>query len=548
MPKAFVPSLNFGDAPTLWDFALDDNPTRIVIGPVGSGKTTLCCAEVMRRALQQDPAPKNGIRYFKAAIVRNTMPELKRTTIASWLELFSEETCGPIRMSSPVRHIIRVPAKNWNPALRADHPKQGTPGLELTVEFLALDKPKDVRELLSFEGTLIWFNEVREIPRIILDAAGPRVGRFPKENIHGVGPNWFGIIADTNPPDEYHWLRRLDLEERPPYWSIYHQPPAVVEMVPQGEATFVSKDKKYPLVVEDRRHIFGAANTLWAVNPGAENIHNLRVHAQIDPTMDPLGPGSYYGRNLGGKTRDYIECYFQGRYKFVLDGKPVVPEFDPNSQVVDDLPVLPDQPCLAGLDIGGGTFRPAAILGQRHPRGVWMFHAEVTGESMGLKTFSSAFKSAVAMTYPGREIYLAYGDPAGATRDVLFETAAFDHLKSEGINAQPAPTNEIQARIMAYREPCQRIIDGKPGLLLKRASCRMTITGLSGAWHYKKINISGTDRYKDDPEKNEYSDPCDAGGYLLSGGGEHRMMTRGNYGTTGGGSHDAVVDFDVFNS
>ena len=72
-------SINFKSAPTIKKFMADDNPVRIVVGCIGSGKSVgVVCVEVMRRALMQEPSPLDNIRYFKALIVRNTMPELRR--------------------------------------------------------------------------------------------------------------------------------------------------------------------------------------------------------------------------------------------------------------------------------------------------------------------------------------------------------------------------------------------------------------------------------------------------------------------------------------
>ena len=75
--------------------------------------------------------------------------------------------------------------------------------MELEVIFLALDRPEDVKKLLSLELTGVWINEAREIPKSIVDACTMRVGRIP--SMRDGGPTWYGVIADTNPPDTDHW-------------------------------------------------------------------------------------------------------------------------------------------------------------------------------------------------------------------------------------------------------------------------------------------------------------------------------------------------------
>ena len=108
MPVAFRQEIDFSTSPTICRFFEDHNPVRLIIGPVGSGATTACCTEIMRRALEQEPSPHDGIRRFKALVVRNTVPELKRTTIETWLSVFPEQACGPMRGSAPVQHVIQI--------------------------------------------------------------------------------------------------------------------------------------------------------------------------------------------------------------------------------------------------------------------------------------------------------------------------------------------------------------------------------------------------------------------------------------------------------
>ena len=114
---------------------------RGIRGPVGSGKSVSNCIEILRRAGQQAPAA-DGIRYSKWAVVRNTNPELKTTTIATWLDWFPENEWGKFRWSPPYTH----------------HIKKGD--IDLEVIFLPLDNPEDVKKLLSLEVTGIWVNAV----------------------------------------------------------------------------------------------------------------------------------------------------------------------------------------------------------------------------------------------------------------------------------------------------------------------------------------------------------------------------------------------------
>ena len=60
-----------------------------------------------------------------------------------------------------------------------------------------------------------------------------------------------------------------------------------------------------------------------------------------------------------------------------------------------------------------------------------------------------------------------------------------------------------------------------------RTACTTLIAALDGGWHYRRMKVVG-ERYAEEPEKDEYSDPADAFGYLLLGGGEGRRMLTGS--------------------
>jgi hypothetical protein len=160
----------------------------IIQGPLGSGKTKAMCVRIMRHAQEQVASPVDGLRYTRFAMVRNTFPDLKRTTIRTWLETFPEHIHGRFNWGQPPFHQIHFG------------------DVRTVIDFLALDKDEDVRKLRSTEYTGIAFNEVPFIPKAIFDEADSRLRYPPME--HG-GPNpWRGLMADANAPDEDHWLGR----------------------------------------------------------------------------------------------------------------------------------------------------------------------------------------------------------------------------------------------------------------------------------------------------------------------------------------------------
>ena len=497
--------LDFSSAPTIARFFKSDAFVRGLMGPVGSGKSYACCAEIFRRAVQQRPSPRDGVKYSRWAIVRNTHPMLRTTTLKTWLELLPEHVWGPVKYSPPITHHITLP------------PRDGAAGIDMEVLFLALDDPKDVRKLLSLELTGAWVNEARELPKAVVDGLTHRVGRYPTKA--DGGPSWRGVIMDSNPMDDDHWYYRLAEKDRPTgrfAWDFFRQPGGVLE-VPLEDL---------PQEMPEAQGFIHQAGRWWQTNPKAENLRNL--------------PTGYYDQLLGGKNLDWIQCYAKGEYTFVQEGRPVWPEFN-DQMMAADLEPEPNVPVHIGLDFG---LTPAAVFAQKLPDGRWHVLHELVSFDMGLERFCSMLKSDIEARFPRMEM-LVWGDPAGSQRDQIFETTAFDHLKTHGILARPTATNEFRTRREALAIPMGRLIDGKPGFMIDRR-CLKLRKSLGGGYHFKRLAIgAGQERFRDVPDKNEHSHVGDAAGYCLLGS-EHKMMTKRPTPTGGRPTQAKVLDFDVF--
>lgn len=500
-------NLNFSKSPEIYKFLQSKAFVRAVMGPVGSGKSYACCAEIFIKALQQKPSPIDGIRYSRFAVVRNSYPMLKTTTIKTWLDMFPEATFGPMLYTPPITHHIRLPARD------------GAAGIDCEVIFLALDQPKDVRKLLSLELTGAWVNEARELPKAVIDGLTHRVGRYPTKRDGGA--SWHGIIMDTNPMDDDHWWYRLAEKEKMTgayAWKFFNQPGGVVEVAHED----------LPENPEANDHIF-ASGKWWKVNPKAENLENL--------------PAGYYQQMLLGKNLDWIRCYAEGKYTYVQEGKPVWHEYDDNL-MSGDVVLDPTVPIQVGLDFG---LTPAAVVGQRLPNGIWQILDEIVTFDMGLERFGQQLLSELNAKFPGMQV-LVWGDPAGMQRDAIYEVTAFDYLRTLGLRAQPTPSNDFKVRRESAAAPMQRLIGGKPGLIVSR-ECKMLRKSLAGGYHFKRIAVgAGHERFKDAPNKNEHSHIGDAFGYLLLGGGEHKRLTKSSdlSNKTFVAQTVANTDFDIF--
>jgi hypothetical protein len=177
---------------------------RGLMGPFGSGKSAGCVIELIKLAQMQRPGP-DGKRRARFAIIRNTYPQLKDTTIRTVEQWIPFGVFGTYTSSD---HKLVV--------------DQLAPDLEIEFLFRALDQPKHVSNLLSLELTGAWVNEAREVPWTIIQALTGRVGRYPSVVQGGcVNPC---IIMDTNPPDDESWWYRVFEEQRPEGWQLFRQP------------------------------------------------------------------------------------------------------------------------------------------------------------------------------------------------------------------------------------------------------------------------------------------------------------------------------------
>lgn len=175
-------------------------PFRCIMGPLGSGKSSGCNIELLLRAKRQRKGP-DGIRRTRWAVVRNTYGQLRDTTQKTF------------------ERWIPAGLGEWNKTAFSFHMKFDDVDAEIL--FRALNRPEDIKKLLSLDLTGAYVNEAREVPIAILDGLDGRVGRFPP--MADGGPTWFGVWADTNPWHTRHPLA-LRFQQNLPGYELFRQP------------------------------------------------------------------------------------------------------------------------------------------------------------------------------------------------------------------------------------------------------------------------------------------------------------------------------------
>jgi hypothetical protein len=430
---------------------------RGIKGPVGSGKSSTCCVEIMRHSLEQ--IPHNGVRRARWAIIRGTYPELKSTTIKTWEQWFPGDI-SPIKWDAPITSRIRIKDTGDGNAL------------DLEVVFIAMETAQDTGKLRSLELTGAWINEASELPKEVFDMVTQRVGRYPAKR--DGGPTHPCVIMDTNPPDDDHWWYKLAEEIRPENWDFFDQPGGLLKVEnDEGEWEYIP-------------------------NPDAENIFNLP------------GGYEYYLRMVAGKTDDWLKIFVLGQYGTTADGKPVYPEYNDSVHVADcEIKPSPLMPIYLGWDFG---LTPACIIGQLNAKGQLMILDELVGEDMSVRQFADEVVRPLLMNKYSGFKRISHGDPAGTSRAQANARTCFQELLEVGIASEPAETNDFLPRRESVAFFLNRMAGGEPGFILSPA-CRTLRKGFIGGYRYERLKVAG-ERYRDRPVKDKFSHPHDALQYL----------------------------------
>lgn len=462
-------NLTYNPPKSLLPFFLSDKFASFVIGPYGSGKTTASLLKIPYEAAKVAKA-RDGVRRSRVAIVRNTMPMLRDSTIPDFLKWFPDGVAGTYRKTERVFEL--------NLDLNGEK-------VICEVLFRGLDDANDVRQLLSTQLTFGVMDEFREIHPQVYEALAGRVGRYPDKILVPPREEWgkdergnpiggsvddFGrpvkkIWGASNPPDLDSWWEKL-----------LSDPPANVHVTIQPSGLSPEAD--------------------WLANLDPDYYQNLaELHAN-----DP----------------DWIDVYIHGKFGRSLSGQPVFRCFD-QSVHVSSTPLTPlyNTPLIVGVDAG---LNPTAVITQQTYDGRVLVLDAVTASDGGmgaLRFIREKFKPLLTNKYskiisnnisnPANLLLVI--DPAAFQRAQTDERTVADIFKNEGFIVKPSRTNTIAARIAAVESFLTRTVNGNPALLID-PECKDLIHALRSKYRYK-VNTKG--ERDDTPEKSHpWSDLADA--------------------------------------
>lgn len=466
-------------------FHADDTQVRGILGPIGSSKSSACCAELRFRAEQQEP-DANGWRRTKWVVTRASYPSLVSTTIATWNQWMPQ---ARVKMTPPM--LWRW--KQENAGTDADGNPDGT-HIDMEVNFMSVsDLLEDINKIRSLNITGVWVNEAQEIEDVgIIKYLFSRCGRFPDPQSAQL--TWSGLIMDANAMDLDHWWYKYAEEIRPRGWKFFRQPPALLKITDEKRIAEIKSGNP-----KAWRH---GDKGIWIINPKCENVIGQPKHEQ------------YWLDQVEGNHESWIRLNLCAEYGQSLDGKQVYIEFDEERHVAKkDLEAIPGLPLQLGFDFG---LTPACAICQITPHGQLRVVDELCATDAGMRRFmTDAVKPMLASLYPGFAVS-AIGEPAGNQRAQSDESTAMDEIRAAGVQCIPAPTNLFNARRDAVAgfmmKRVQSFATGKPvdeGFIVS-PRCKMVLRGLRGEYKFKRVKVEGKDIYEAKAVKNEVSHIHDA--------------------------------------
>lgn len=436
---------------------------RIAAGPVGSGKTTACVIECLRRAMQQTPGD-DGKRYTRFVIVRQTLKQLKDTVLKDCHQWLAGLGTWKEYQSTYHLHFHDV-ISEW--------------------VFIPLEKAEEQARLLSMQLTAAWLSECIEMNIDVLAPIAGRLGRYPSAKLGA--PTWFGMIADTNMPTEMSaWWEFF--ENLPPNWQKFIQPSGLDD----------------PVFDKDGQQIGGAENLNFLVQ--TEETKRL-------PLNHPrrLAEGrKYYERlvEMYGEDSDWVRRYVKAQYGNDPSGEAVFKNtFRPDFHLVDHTLVVPGYPLLVGQDFGRN---PWSLICQTDHLGRLLVHEEVPGTNVGLEKHvqQNLRPRLMQECYLGLKVAVV-GDPAGIAKGQVSEESCFDALKRMGLSAFPAPSNDLEPRLRSVEALLVRQTNGGPTLLIDRSRCPMLARAMSGGYRFTTAKQGGLKPKPEKLDKEGYSHVAD---------------------------------------
>jgi hypothetical protein len=419
-------------------FEASEAPNPIIIGPVGSGKTTTAMRKAMRiaQAVPTQILSLHGVRQpvksCRGAIVASTHRILWKNLIPSYWKVFPRDW-GSWTGGEGEPAVHRFGMRLLDPASRA------VVTFDMQIDFMGIGD-RDLDEVTrGLELTWGYVYEFDTQPEGLVSKLLSRCGRWPNMPTgaeQDLVPRQ--VWCDANAFDPDSWAYAHCFSEKALGTAVFVQPPGT------------------------------AAN--------AENVQNVgrRYYDDLKLTLRPWE----FARLVENR-------FVPDRPGFV-----VFPDWSPLVHAAaSPLAVDKGLPLLVGVDPG---LKAAAVVCQRVRPHVWRVLAELVTPADRVavaEQFGRELADLLAQRFPGLPALVILDPAANAQSAVAGVSWAQAFLGACRYPARMARTNKVRGpdgRLNALRHCLTTLSGGEPGLLVD-PSCKTLLKGMNGGYRWRPV-------------------------------------------------------------
>jgi hypothetical protein len=480
----FDPYRYLPPGPVAQAFILSPDLTKVIMGPLGGGKTTACAFTRILAAstapIAWHPEDSRPTRMCRWPVLRDTFRSAEKTVLESWKQWFPKGYPGSSWAGGndrPVTHVLRFIGQD---GVR----------IEAITEFVGLGENSIETLFKGREYSGAWPNELDTHAEGALDDLEQRVGRYPKADIllsqaeveqlsrelrrpvFSTGKRLRTVIGDMNAPTIDNWTHKTLVLKPTPDRTLFRQP--------SGRSA------------------------------DAENIFNLE--------------SDYYERIIRNQDEHFVRRMVDNEFGYSRAGKAVHTSFQYQRHVATSrLEYRPQLELHIGIDASTSGLSPAAMFAQSWAPRIAMLDELYLGHGVGPARFFEALKMKIASEYADAQIIKVWIDPAaqyGADREggQLAALELGQVILGIPIMVPANGSNEIGMRLAAVDAEIRGYLEPHSHLIICPEKCPLYIEGMAGRYRYRKKPETSSNEYDDLPEKlHPWSDLQDGGQYVILG-------------------------------
>lgn len=436
-------------------FLLSRAFVKVIIGPVGSGKT-MTALRALRRVGQKQRGKLDGngvyVRKARVGVIRESYPNIEKNTLPSWFDIHPQEQ-GKFTWKAPFTHKLML--------ILAVDPDNGRPTdvCDFEVEFRAIGDRSVEEACRGWQVVAVMVDEADLQPPDLLAFLSGRVGRGGIDNSLMVDPQ---IILSLNAPYVDNWMYKLAIEQD---FAEILDPELIAAL--------------------EGRPLLEVFLQPGGRGPDAENLHNL--------------PKGYYTIQaaLNKHRPDYVARMIDNKFVPMQHGQPVNPQFNYQDHV-RPLAYDPKRMLVIGCDQG---LNAAGAFTQRVPEGGFrtlreavMMRDDGILSKIGARAFGQLLRFTINEHYPDLRPDMArvVADPAAwSASDNEDEQRDWVRMveKEIGLRIHKARTNKPALRNGAI----WRAMDERGGYAIDPV-CKHLIRGHLGGYRYMKGDMTQGER------------------------------------------------------